>query len=501
MGILFHKLCYTLADPKSKRLQKQRELQKKKTSGNVKTKLKARRKSQFDSLVNEARIWMYAMSTPAEYICNNDPDIHWDLARIYGEIRRALLGRKMRKEKVARVCGRIARNILVPGLENSDDPCLGSPYYPVAPSPVEMQNFLLDKRIKAGLLLNIWDGCPDFKRDHPNVRHWGEALRVTQPPNSYTFENESLRTFLEEEMVRQTPMMLGLPTQTVKWSYRMRDEMLAQIRSKRIPRKDELRFFKDMDFIVVLPVYEEHAKGKCVMASMSPLHNILRLYPSYFSEGRHKSLRDIPVEDGMDFEVIGNCCVRFFLHEITHARSVLETCDHEFEYVPGQYDLLNLGGNLHKPPLNPTQDPVFAGGIYSAYGLDGCLALARRDTLLGHVNKAEDNADSWSYYFMLKTLVLVYPELDFMEAVRTNRMRPVTRHVRKRSTLLHHCTLFDVLRHRNAGSIRNLPGYDSSKDCFSGYDRDSLDTLEALREELHWIDKREYDPSVDEDDG
>lgn len=122
---------------------------------------------------------------------------------------------------------------------------------------------------------------------------------------------------------------------------------------------------------------------------------------------------------------------------------------------------------MYPAPLKGSGTRISGGdGHYLAYGLESCLALARRD-LYYNTNKAEDNADSWSIYFMLRMIVLAYPELDIMEAYRTPDLFAARdRRVRQREYLLHHCTLFQVLRHPDAGNIWDLPDYDPSKDTW-----------------------------------
>ena len=83
-------------------------------------------------------------------------------------------------------------------------------------------------------------------------------------------------------------------------------------------------------------------------------------------------------------------------------------------------------------------------------------------------NDAEDSADQWATFSRLRLLTLVYPELDFMRSWKVQR-----------DVLLHHCSIFDCLRHPDAGSIKDLAEHDCTKDPF--YDCGGLNRNEVLR--------------------
>lgn len=93
--------------------------------------------------------------------------------------------------------------------------------------------------------------------------------------------------------------------------------------------------------------------------------------------------------------------------------------------------------------------------MYQAYGLEGCIALARRDAYY-NTNKAEDNADSWAYYFTIRILMLIYPDLNIDEAIIThNKWEPQLRELVGRIQLLHHCSLLFPLRHSGAANLKD----------------------------------------------
>ena len=72
------------------------------------------------------------------------------------------------------------------------------------------------------------------------------------------------------------------------------------------------------------------------------------------------------------------------------------------------------------------------------------------------IRLAEENADSWAIYAFLYNMTIAYPEFDFLSGD----------HITRREQLLHHCSLLDCLRTSEAGSIRDLPGYNAEQDVW-----------------------------------
>lgn len=93
-----------------------------------------------------------------------------------------------------------------------------------------------------------------------------------------------------------------------------------------------------------------------------------------------------------------------------------------------------------------------------AYAFERCHILAQLDNTHG-TSRAEENADSWALLAALSSLVLLYPEYDFL--VEGNQVR-----LRQDGALLHHCSAFDCLRHEAMGSVVDLPGYQADKDLW-----------------------------------
>lgn len=86
------------------------------------------------------------------------------------------------------------------------------------------------------------------------------------------------------------------------------------------------------------------------------------------------------------------------------------------------------------------------------------MDLAEHDNADG-TNKADDNAETNALYALKTQLILAYPDLDVSVRNRNWTITP-------RKQLLHHCSLYHCMRHKDAGSIRNHPDYDPQKDSW-----------------------------------
>lgn len=107
-----------------------------------------------------------------------------------------------------------------------------------------------------------------------------------------------------------------------------------------------------------------------------------------------------------------------------------------------------------------------------AYGLRACIDLPSQGNHV-HINMAEDNAESWSLLCVFRVLMFAYPDLDF-QAAYDEDYTPTWDEwkIYPRSTLLHHCTLFEYLRHPDMKPYRSItehPDYDAQKDAWAAH--------------------------------
>lgn len=114
--------------------------------------------------------------------------------------------------------------------------------------------------------------------------------------------------------------------------------------------------------------------------------------------------------------------------------------------------------NRNRPQANLLHIPPSMNGHASmrAYSVHICKILGVQDVLYG-TNRAEDNYDSWSLCTVLKQLTLANPEYDVVSE----------RKVVRRRKLLHHCTLFNCMRPKNALPIQDLSAYGARQDLWA----------------------------------
>lgn len=78
-----------------------------------------RRRQEYDDLIDEARLWIFAMILPTEIIANGDKDIKKTLDKTIHELTVLLLGTKIDHGKVSRICEKLAINILRAGFSSN----------------------------------------------------------------------------------------------------------------------------------------------------------------------------------------------------------------------------------------------------------------------------------------------------------------------------------------------------------------------------------------------
>lgn len=480
MGILFQYSCYR--QPNARLVdQTTGKVKKSASQPKEKEKLKQRRRKQLDSIIEEARVWMYALLIPTHVIANGDPDIQRNIDYQISEITTELLGTKVTLVKVNAICGKIARNILVPGTGNLDP----GHTYPAVPEYASVKQNLDSKFIKASFLNVIHDNCTNFRSNHPDARTWYEVRQVA---GSYILDNEPLLDVLDRWQHDMTFSELGVPF-AVNWRGAAEkviyDKMRApnqekvihsKIRSSDPTQLDNLKP-EQRDLILIragdgLPVN----KDERLQADLQYDINLMTLHPLFWQDASTgpDSLREVSMDTyrGRLSEI--GTRVLVILHEITHSPDVSFTEDHSFVYDTDPQNRIDC---LPDDTFVPEPSEYRA---YKAYGLEACIALARRDKL-NKTNKAEDNADSWAFYFAIRVLLLVYPDIDILGALETEDLfLEQSRMLDDRINLLHHCSLLWPLRHPTAGDLTDPRGmrpastlgyrsttYNPSKDYFA----------------------------------
>lgn len=229
-----------------------------------------------------------------------------------------------------------------------------------------------------------------------------------------------------------TYLELGLPYM-VEPEADDKKELSSLARSSNLDLLNDLGFeMIELNTIIVrgtdtAPVPDPSRPDMVVGASMFRERKVMQLNARFYTSLEHNSsLRDMYIEVGRKLRNFhSNNSIMIFLHELTHSQNVLDTTDHVFWYVESEIDVLNINSLARfRPTTNSTTTDTQPGQKFIAYGLEACLALIRRDER-DSTNKAEDNADSWTIYFMMRMLILVYLEIDFLSAsIRKIRFKP-----------------------------------------------------------------------------
>lgn len=446
-----------------------------------------RRQAEFDGLIEEARIWMYAVLLPNEVIANGDAEIKKNLDDTFSQLTTMLLGSKIDHDKVNRICGRIARNILVPGLENLD---AGSKYYPPRPPKEQVKHLLDDKYVPTEVLCDMYRALHNFKlydtfqRSYPNAKTWLEVRRGLGEQWLKAGLPKNVLDWFDDEKMRCTFREVGAPIDANTIANDIRERIRSKIYTANLKEVRNLAGpIVDLDLVSVSLGTQPQGIADTFRAG-----NRVALHPLYYANMAETiSLRDQPVVAGKFNLNYTPTAVHILLHEITHVESVLGTMDQYYYYVKGQLE--DLGDAYHDGPIQ-------------VYQIEHCLSLVRHD-YMSNTNRAEDNADSWAMLFTIRMLMLLYPEIDFLAAMQTpDPMNLPVRIVQRRKSLLHHCTLFELLRSREElwnrpdGGIRGPSfGYDHSKDHWSIHSgrkqvRTPKDILEEVMRFAHRQEKK-----------
>lgn len=474
MGILFQKSCFLYPDATHKIVD----------PGKVKKRstraLRRRRRQQLNGIVDEARAWMYAILLPTSIIANGDATTKRHLDDEFARLTTKVLGNNIDHNKVDNICHKIANNILVPGIANIPS---GSTHPSLVTSDM-IKNLLDDRHIKAEYLEKIYDHCQGFKQQNLNARSWFE---FRQAAGHYMYDGEPLKDHLDEWQEHMTRVEFGIPC-TRDWSQDEKKAINKRIQSTDPIALDGLSTAAGRDLILVR-FGGRKPPGPTAAAELDTVSNVLTLFPGFFDHDVPDGMSGVQMKEGEDSLHRIHSNVLAFLHELTHSRDVLLTQDHDFIY-PGD----NPVDHIPEPFRRPT--PGGAWNEYRAYGLESSLGLVRRD-IPDNLNKAEDNADNWAFYFALRVLMLAYPELDILRALETpSKDFTPSRTVYERKDWLHHCTLFNVLRHSDYDDFRRDAGraeyYDDSKDwCMQEGNVRSPKTMEILLKTLRNILVRE----------
>ena len=300
-------------------------------------------------------------------------------------------------------------------------------------------------------LEDIRKSCPELAEKCPSPTKWFE-LRKAAKGYAKVLNHETgtqMKQYVNEQQDFRVPMDYG-DASGGTWTRNMRrlvDRKLAARNPRHLHNQFDLEL-DEKDFIAVRALNMAEAD---IIAEIT-FDNVITLRPRFFASP-DISLSSMPILPcATHLQGLEDSRIVTLLHEIFHSASSIRAEDE---------CLAPAVSGAEDPDVRVTM-PDIEKQAYGAYGAYGVFTLAEQSIEYGHA-KAENNAESWAIFCMLRMLQLAYPEYTFLPGSTSDDVLKITR----RSTLLHHCSLFDKLRNHWAGSVTNLQGYDATKDTWA----------------------------------
>ncbi|KAK5097394.1 hypothetical protein LTR70_002559 [Exophiala xenobiotica] len=182
--------------------------------------------------------------------------------------------------------------------------------------------------------------------------------------------------------------------------------------------------------------------------------NVITVFPNSFTQTLGDTLPDLTMQVGAQSIIALYSVMGVLLHELPHSRSILGALDQKV-YWP---ELQPAGPRYYADSADRLGQGKYRDFLdyFVAYSTRLCRFLRDQDSIFG-TNRAVMNAQNWALFSSRLFSQLGYPELDFTGDFIATRLE-----------LLHHNSMFDLLRSSTAGyrSIRDLLGYDITRDNF-----------------------------------
>lgn len=421
------------------------------------------------NIFQEAQLWSLAMLIPNDFVAT-------DLG--YGQrvsnLNTKLLGKQFCEQKANAIFRKLGQNILQPGFSNL--PHDGK--YPEWPSE-RCAIRQTDHQSPSDFILEWLErDLPQLRKTSPLARTWRELKKAAA---DIEFCEQPLIDWLHREQLFQYYANIGMPFGWVYSDVHQRQRQVSRkLRSTNPAKLNDVKHLDLVDGDLIVVRAAKNSSSDRYIAEMNN-QNVMTLFPEFFRSTAAYSLSSIPVCENDEVKWLLRSQVALILHELFHSRSLLDAVDHIIGYTDEalQDGAMNDIFIKDRDDRFPTcgapnegrdtdsdhyraiwgDDPHQHITLVAAYGLSACLELVRRDAYYG-LSRAEENAESWALLMNLRMFTLVYPEFDFdisewFVVIRTDE-------------LVHHCSLFDCLRHPDAGSIRDLPEYDRTKDPWRG---------------------------------
>jgi len=377
---------------------------------------------------------------------------------------------------------KIGQRILLPGISDSSSTSSSLVRFP----DEELKRLSDHRLVPSWVLVTLEIECAEFCATYPDARTWRDMQ--LHADERFRIFDEPLRDYLHNVQLDVAETDLGLPYWDDESPLKEK-EIYSKLRS---PNKKKLFSFPEMhfvdhDFIVVCA--SNHADGDTA-AAMTPFRNVLELYPCFFSDQYANSLKDVHLmPEVTDMRYSANR-VQTLMHEVMHSRSSIhgkptsanaqeptnsfpaakDNCvdytEEDIQHSNQRFLLRETTWRSHtleqnlvdRRAVNPgASQPRSDTTSIMGYGLEACLKMALSKNA-SDINNAQNNADTWATYGELWIILLAYPEFDCMAS---------SFKVKTRDRLIHHCSLYNCMRHPDAPSIWELSGYDPSKDSWA----------------------------------
>ncbi|KAK5955119.1 hypothetical protein OHC33_003798 [Knufia fluminis] len=401
-------------------------------------------RQELDELLDLSRLAAYAMILdPILFTKEEDLPIANDL------LIDRLFPPSFDRKRINRTFRKLAENTLLRGSSNL------MPYATNPPIPeLRLQQYIINHRKPIRAMRELREQFPDLVRKTGRASTWRDMMQIARKTLTRGGKLHSFVKVVRDLQVRHAIHDLGFPAPST-------------LGGRRDPELEEKALSSEYDWwedaamagtSSMMPdlvlVRSEYENINDIIAFVQG--DVINLTPRFWM--RSTSLVGAQIRAGVTTiaDVISESRLQTFMHELFHIPTVLGAIDavmyhDEIEDACAEHDSVVVGKQEGRPQ-EPCK-PRFRRPLGRTYGYVRCLALRILDVLNGSL-QAEANAETWAIYGMLRLWMLAYPEMDFLSG-------PVVTH---REQFLHHCTVFNILRHPDAITIEDLPGYKPEKD-------------------------------------
>ena len=447
MPIEFQRSCFFAADA----IDGNKPLHERKKG--MRKRLRRARKDRFTVIAVEAQIWTLASSLPFELVSED--------AEYYAEmeaIAKLTLGSAVNEDFIQAATRKLGLHVLAPNhtvsLTNRAPSTKDIPIVEPPDALDDEQVVMLTNGYRPAeeALAKLRELCPDFFECYPRVRTWSDMKWLAKLYSVHTEGKvpASFRKRIRDAQVWWTECVEGsvghLP--------------LDHKQAKQLRRKLNSRQFLTLGKKEVKALALDEKDQLVVRASAAPSEagfildittdNIITLYNPFWECKAH-TLKEIPiVANTTDIRSFCDNRISSLIHEAMHSHCSIHARDVTIKLTPAERQL----GPFQVNDMN----------CCKTYGIRLVFLLAQHSTE-NDDREAEENAESWSTMCGLRTLQVVYPEYSFLPNMQA-WFDARSWGVKRREEPLHHCSLFDCMRHEDAGSILDLPGYDATKDTW-----------------------------------